>query len=371
MALIQEFLRKGGLIEDLTKTKKYSLKVKRHNEFKSLVLFKYSQKKSSFAEPMVCEARGLILDEQDNWKIVAYPYNKFFNANEKFSKPILEIFKENGFTVYEKVDGSLMTLYFYGNKWNVATSGTPDASGICHKNAQLTFANLFWQVWNELGYKLPSTEDQNKCFMFELLTPHNQVIVPQSSNRLVFHGVRNLDTLQEEKPEQYSKYNWELISVYDHETLDDALVTAYEADPKFTEGYVITSKDFHRVKAKGKEYVALTYGGNNNKTPSFLDIVMRGEQSEYIATFPDSENKINSLTRQYRNLSDGIMGKYNQWKDLSMSEIKNNIATEKIQYGRCIELLKLGKISSPDEWLKKLSKTKLKKFMRKCKFDKA
>ena len=31
--------------------------------------------------------------------------------------------------VYEKIDGSLMTLYFYDNKWIISSSGKPDADG--------------------------------------------------------------------------------------------------------------------------------------------------------------------------------------------------------------------------------------------------
>lgn len=37
-----------------------------------------------------------------------------------------------------------------------------------------------------------------------MLTPFNQVIVPQNTNRIVIHGVRCLDTLMEENPEIYS-----------------------------------------------------------------------------------------------------------------------------------------------------------------------
>lgn len=200
--------------------------------------------------------------------------------------------------------------------------------------------------------------------MFELLTPQNQIIVPQTTNRLVFHGARNLDTLEEDKPEKYVNYNWELIKIFDHETLDGALTTAYESDPKFTEGYVIVNNEFHRVKAKGKEYVQLSYTGGKTAESSFLDIVIRGEQSEYLATFPEKADRINSLTQKYKKLSNQIASKSEQWKDLSLMELKSKISEEKLEYGRCLELLKLGKIDSPEEWLKKLSKTKLKKLFR-------
>lgn len=57
------------------------------------------------------ECRGLILDEDDNWKAICYPYKKFFNYNEPLGKAIKMNWTD--VNVYEKIDGSLATLYLY------------------------------------------------------------------------------------------------------------------------------------------------------------------------------------------------------------------------------------------------------------------
>ena len=102
---LQDYLRTKGL-EKLTQT--YNVKVNRHNNFANLVCLKYSQIESSLGEKIVQQCRGIILDESNNWKIVSYPYDKFFNYGECHAP------KLNWETaqIYSKLDGSLMNLYF-------------------------------------------------------------------------------------------------------------------------------------------------------------------------------------------------------------------------------------------------------------------
>lgn len=160
---VQEFLRNGGTLSDLERD--YHIHVKRHKDYNNLVLLKYSID-TPMGEEISQDCRGIILDENDNWKIVCFPYRKFFNYGEGHATQI----DVNTMKVYEKLDGSLMTLYWYDNKWHVASSGTPDASGNINESDK-TFADLFWKVWSQLNYIFPTNRDM--CYMFELMTGHN------------------------------------------------------------------------------------------------------------------------------------------------------------------------------------------------------
>src|SRR5690606_31616056 len=91
---------------------------------------------------------------------------------------------------YEKLDGSLMSMFFYRGEWRVASNGTPDAMGEVAGFPGLTFKKLFWDTFNELGYKLPDAGGYT--YIFELMTPYNRVVVPHKTNRLVLHGVRSV-----------------------------------------------------------------------------------------------------------------------------------------------------------------------------------
>ena len=159
--LIQEYLRTKTLAElnaDL------GIKATRHKTYPNLVLLKYDQIDSPQAHPIVVECRGLILDEANDWEVVCRPYDRFFNYGDGHASDI----DWTTARVYEKLDGSLMMLYWYDEKWHVASSGTPDAGGQVNQETGLTFADLFWKTWNDLGYKLPLV--QKTCYMFSVQT---------------------------------------------------------------------------------------------------------------------------------------------------------------------------------------------------------
>ena len=60
--------------------------------------------------------RGLVLDNDGN--VVAKPFGKFFNIEEGKFEPTEK------FEVWEKMDGSLLIVFWYEGKWIVATRGS-------------------------------------------------------------------------------------------------------------------------------------------------------------------------------------------------------------------------------------------------------
>ena len=68
-------------------------------------------------------------------------------------------------TVTEKYDGKLAILYHYQGEWFIATDKTPDGSEIVNGSP---VSVLFWELWETLGYKLPSI---NFSYTFHILSP--------------------------------------------------------------------------------------------------------------------------------------------------------------------------------------------------------
>lgn len=50
----------------------------------------------------------MLLDEDDDWRVLSFPYEKFFNYNEKNAAKL----DWSTAKAYDKVDGSLMVLYW-------------------------------------------------------------------------------------------------------------------------------------------------------------------------------------------------------------------------------------------------------------------
>ena len=113
-------LRGGTSLEKLCKT--YKLTARRHSLHK-IVQLSYSQRESDLANAVVQECRGVIL-ELDTWRVVSMPFAKFFNAEEPNAQATARALDWDSARVYEKCDGSLMTLYWYGG-WNVSSSSLP------------------------------------------------------------------------------------------------------------------------------------------------------------------------------------------------------------------------------------------------------
>ena len=299
-------------------TDKYAVTVKRHPKYPNLVLFKYSMIDSPLGERIVQECRGIILDEANKWAVVSYPYDKFFNHGEGHAANI----DWSTAKVFEKVDGSLMTLYWHDGKWNVASSGTPDAGGDVYMTPY-TFEGLFWKVWNDLGYVMPSAMLSDYCFMFELCTPFNKIVVQHPKSRIVFHGMRNVKTLAEVKVDNFHEFmdfNWEVIKSYPLQTIEQVLATCDAIKPTEGEGYVICDAAFHRVKIKTPQYVAISHMRDGMGTRRMLEVVRIGESEEVLAYFPEFKSLHDQLKEKYDELVVEIEASYAKVKDIPLGE---------------------------------------------------
>ncbi len=68
-------------------------------------------------DEITMQSRGLITTSTGT--IVARPFKKFFNLEEQ-----QESLPDEPFEVYEKYDGSLGIVFFYGDRWQIATRGS-------------------------------------------------------------------------------------------------------------------------------------------------------------------------------------------------------------------------------------------------------
>lgn len=176
------------------------------------------------------------------------------------------------------------------------------------EGARKTNADLFWEVFKMHNYKLPKgPEDENKCYMFELATPQNVVLIRHTKASLYLHGVRDLATLQEELPDIYvERYGWHLTPMrvitggkaqFEKEVLADV----NSLDGLKCEGYVICDAHFNRFKLKCTSYVnlALLHNKDGKEWRRLVAIIQVNEGSEFLAYFPQYTELYNSLSERY------------------------------------------------------------------------
>ncbi len=310
MALaLQEYLRaEAGTLGYAFRTlDKYGVKCTRHTEYPNLVLFKYSQVDSPMGDPVVQECRGIILDENDNWNVVAMTFKKFFNHGEGFAADI----DWGSAVVFEKLDGSLIQLYHYAGKWHVSTSGVPDGTNTVG-DFGLTFAQLFWETFESERLDIEAF-DPEYTYAFELCAAENRVVVRHPEARLYLHGARHNKTLQEVDPRDLAisvrLAPWHMLY-----NLEDCLKMVGTRDPLKHEGYVVRDKYFNRIKIKSPAYLALHHAKDGLLSRKKMAMVIReGEAAELEAAlveFPELRKPFDDLKWRYGWLVDAANNNY-------------------------------------------------------------
>ncbi len=310
---IQEYLRTFCNTLDTLLTN-YAVTSKRHPTYPNLVLLKYDQIDSPFGEELVRECRGIILDENDNWKVICHTFNKFFNHGERVGEEVMNI-DWNTARVQEKVDGSLMQLYSYDGKWHVATSGTPDAGGQVG-DFGFSFAELFWRVWNASKAELPI--HNGMCYALELTSPWNKVVVTHKEESLTLLGGRDLNTGNEvtvssivhlfptiKHLREFPLKSWDAVKV--------SHTTTRGLDQ---EGFVIIDGMFRRVKDKNPEYTVLHHIRGSLSRRAFVEVARAGETSEVEVAFPEYGPLLQEIRIRWNQLVSDVESDYERLKGI-------------------------------------------------------
>ena len=284
MLKIQEFIKAHDNWEELLSNAPYNLKISWDDDF---VLFKYSQIDSDFNEEICREARGLILDARDDFKVVRYAFKKFFNIDEGYADQL----DWDTAVATEKIDGSIMSVWYARGTWHLSTNGKIDAfkAEINGVGPYKTFGDLFESV-----LPLSTFEHFNKtrCWTFELVSPYNKIVIDYPETKVYLLSIRDMTNL------------WEL-PLDGVEILGDFLGVAVpqrydlnnEADyrkvveqmPEGHEGIVVRDAAGRRVKIKTLLYFQMHKAKNNGviTLERIVDLIRANDDAEFLSYFPE------------------------------------------------------------------------------------
>ena len=266
-------------------------------------LFRYNQKESDFFNPLVLMCRGIILKNADtDPTIVCWPFNKFFNYGEKFCTE----FDWNSCLITEKIDGSLIKVWFDEGEWHISTNHVINAFK-ANVSFGLTFGDLFLSAIKELGGdSFFQNLNKDYTYMFELVSPLSRVVVPYKETKIYLIGIRNNRT-----GEEISIFNEDVSfpnkpKVYDL-NFDTVFKTA-EQLPYYEEGYVAVDKYFRRIKIKSPLYLIAHHFKNNGviSEQRILDMIKSNESSEFLSYFPEYTSFFETIHRRYQKTLESI-----------------------------------------------------------------
>jgi hypothetical protein len=365
---IQHFLRWCDILEkhwpdvlDALRFDPYFLGVKQHPKYPELYQFTYDMIDSPKNDPLVKECRGLILNSADNWNVVAFPFTRFFNEGEFQAAPI----DWKTARVQEKVDGTLIIMYYYDNKWQIATRGSPDASGPVGdfpwmekgQLVELTFNRLFWsscEYWLQ-GLSKSGQFDTDYTYMWELTSPYNRIVCDYTEtgvigecvdgygnhlfldecddktgyahdgSRITLIGVRNNKTLQELNLDSYRNDVHYVVKEFPLTNLQEVIQAASKLNPIRQEGFCVVDSKFNRIKIKSPAYVSIHHLRDGNPRKRLMEIIQSGESDEMLSykildEFPSEKKMYLEMKEQVDNLILQTENFYATIKDIAVQK---------------------------------------------------
>ena len=210
------------------------LDVNKHPDF-DLYIYNYTAKAQydRLWNETTLQCRGLIMDS--NYKLIARPFQKFFNLGEMENQIIPNL----PFEVFEKLDGSLGILYFADNKPFIATRGS-------FTSDQAIKAN---ELLNSKYKNSISKLNPNYTYLFEIIYPTNRIVVDYGTKELlVLTGIIETETASEI---ELTDIGFPIVRKYNG--LND-ISKLNDLEENNKEGFVIKFSNNYRLKVKFKEY---------------------------------------------------------------------------------------------------------------------
>ena len=149
-----------------------------------LAIFNYNVE-VDFSNPLVQESRGIIINVISA-EVVCWPFRKFGNWQESY----VDTIDWSTARVQEKIDGSIIKLYYYDGAWRWATNGMIDA---VEADCMYSSKNFLDVIKSASNYGMIDFDSLNKdyTYIFELVSPDTKVVIDYGYTKLFHLGTRN------------------------------------------------------------------------------------------------------------------------------------------------------------------------------------
>lgn len=238
-----------------------NIKVKFESEEKDVAIFNYDLL-ADFTDPIVQEARGIIINTKTK-EVLCWPFRKFGNSYEFYVDDI----DWSTASVQEKVDGSIIKLWYNHDIgiWIWSSNSCIHAVNAKFPNG-FTLADIILkcpQFSIVRQYMESNILVTDFTYIFELVSPYNQIVVRYTESTLYHIGTRNNITGEE--------YSSKLEGIpcpklYPLSSEKDCIEAASHLNSGYypsNEGFVVVDNNWHRIKIKSPEYVVYHHTVNN------------------------------------------------------------------------------------------------------------
>lgn len=260
----------------------FGIKVSQNELYPHLYVLNYDQINSPKSHPIVVECRSLVLESVDgvSFTVVSRSFDRFFNYGEcDYSPDVSDL------TCYEKLDGSLIGVFYYQGAWLYRTKSMIMPT-LSVQGYERTWKEFIESALNWDGFPVDDL-DTNNTYIFEVVGRENRVVVNYEEDGAYLLSVR--DNLS-------GSYLCTLNTMFKHprtysfKTTSECLESVKNL-PNLEEGYVGYNKEGAPcVKIKSPSYLIAHRIKGEGLTPNRIaEMVVINEYDEYLSIFPEDK----------------------------------------------------------------------------------
>lgn len=277
------------------------------------VILNYDQIESPKLNECVRECRGLVLDSNNDWELVARAFPRFFNLGENRQEQ--DEFLWHGSIATDKEDGSLIIIYYWNGKWHANTRGS-------YGDGNVGDSIFTWHDLLDMSCPQWRHLDPTYIYVGELCSLYNKVVrmyvEPSFYLLTAFEGVNELSHMQ--TLDLAIDYDFEVPEIYyfgSEAEVEKYIKKAGEKDSTY-EGIVLRDFNNLRIKVKTPEYVALHRMSNNGNIASpknLIPFILKGEEDEVLTYFPELKDYVQEVKDKIEKAWDEVDGYWHCFHD--------------------------------------------------------
>ena len=320
-------------------TKEYAIKVRQYEE--GLVVLNYSQILSPKSHPIVMECRGLILGAHKDFYVVSRSMDRFFNLGESpETQTHLDWSKA---TCSEKVDGSLIRIFFWNEQWHIASRGMAFGEG-SPNGFDITFRGLVLKALDvtdeEFQFNCDRILHQDITYICEITSVENRCVKAYTGYTLHYLAARDNHTFQYMNCVEEAKLlGMSIPKQFSFSSAEDCKKIV-ESFTGLDEGVVVYMDGIPIAKIKSAAYCAVHLLRGEGLSPKRVsELVLTNEQEEYLIYFPEDRSFIQPYVDKLETILVDLAYAYILCKDIESQKdfaiaIKNVSGNSVLFYAR-------------------------------------
>lgn len=299
--------------------------------------------------PITLNSRGIIYNLKTG-KVVAQPFPKFFNLNQRQDTQEHNLPWRQDFRIFHKEDGWLGILYRFDGKYKIATKGSFNSMG------------AIWASEYLKNYNLNILPD-DVTLLFEIINPHTKIIVDYNNREdLILLAAYNRRTGEEYSWQQIlrwgQQFGFTTVKSYNKNWLGYCRGKIKYISGKKLEGFVIRFENGLRIKIKSPDYfrraaILMALTPLNIWKTMFMGKVSQPIFKQIDEDYHDQLYKISEdLEAKYYKLMLDIKDEFDKIKHIK-NRAQFSILAQKLQYTSALFGMLDNKINIVDQYIMK------------------